>query len=337
MSEAQQPVVVEETPRKSRRMSLEEWQEGGGINGSWRAIPRAEQLRIKQIEALEQELLKPRSPWGTCSLPNGILWNNRGSSQPSLLTEVKLYELTGEEYNILNDQDASYYAKVHSVLGNCIKEVSSKDGAVVIQDSKIISNLPFGMMFLDRLFVMYALRRLAQGDVYPFVYACPKCKKDDLYAVDLRSVAIEPMVDPLTRVYTSTLPSGNVAVWHVLCGSDERELSEEKDADRKKNSLTRSVAARLDSLTFVSPERKTVPLSHLKLHQKIKEVNKLGGSDLQFLWDRFDEIEGDLDSEVDLKCQFCGHEFKVKTHTQGEGFFFPLLLLRVWKKNLLSA
>jgi hypothetical protein len=55
------------------------------------------------------------------------------------------------------------------------------------------------------------------------------------------------------------------------------------------------------------------------------------------LWDQFDSIEGDLDSKVDLKCQFCSHEFNVETHTRGEGFFFPLLLLRAWKKKLPSA
>ena len=332
------PMAPQSQPRKGRRMSLQDWQAGGGVNGEWRTeVPRAEQLRKAQMEALESELMKPRSPWGACSLANGIVWPNQSGGEPHLLTEIKLFELTGEEYNLLNDEDSTYYAKVHAILGNCIKQVATKDGAVTITDPRIIANLPYSMMFLDRLLVMYALRRLAQGDVYPFVHVCPKCKKDDLYAVDLRSIGVTPMEDPLKRTFTTVLPSGAVATWHVLCGSDERGLTELKEADRKKNSLTNSVAARVDSLTFEFPERKTVQMAAMSLPQKVKEVNKLGGRDIQHLWDQFDEVEGDLDSKVDLKCKFCSHEFSTETHTRGEGFFFPLLLLRNWKKNSSSV
>jgi len=329
MSESQEAPPSPE--RKSRRMSLEDWQSGGGVNGNFRTIPRAEALRKKQMDALEAELMKPRSPWGTCSLPNGIIIPDPQGEGQIRLTEVKLFELTGEEYDVLNAEGTTYYSKVHDVLVACVKGIASKDGKVNITDPRFISQIPYDMMYLDRLFLMYAVRMLAQGKIYPFIEKCPneKCGMEDLCAVDLGSIAVTPMLDPTTRQYTDSLPSGKSVTWHVLTGSDERLLAEEKDADRKKNSMTRGITVRVDMLDGK-------PLSNQNMALRTAQIKKLGGSDLQFLWNRFSEVEGDLDTEVELKCQFCRHEFKVETHTRGSGFFFPLLLLNSWKKNSTS-
>lgn len=253
----------------------------------------------------------PKSSVGIFDLPTGYL-----TADGELITEVQVKEITGVEEDMLAAPSIPAGKKVTQLLANCLMRVGG------IADPPSLVNAARGMVTGDRVFLMLAIRRVTLGDDFPFQAQCTECNHKHLAVVNLAELEIKPSKDPMKRVWDNTLPVSKKAVrWHVMTGKEEEALSR-VSASSKNDQLSLGIAARLDMLG--------------EQPSNLEAVKALGLGDRNFLRERFDEVEGGVETEVELACPNCGEEFKQDLDVSQSGFFFPSRIQKTSKRNTSS-
>lgn len=244
-----------------------------------------------------QQLETPKSTLGVFELPCGYL----DADTNDLYTEVQLREIKGREEDMLNSSKVPANKKLSSLLSGCIERIGP------ITDKGKIRVMVDEMMTGDRIFLLFALRRVSLGDDLPVRENCPKCKANNFYIIDTSDLRIQKMESPFKRVYDTTLPSGKSARFRVATGTDE--IAQSKMRVRNKEDLISTmILMRLELLDGESPT--------------LAAVADLGLRDRQALRKEFERVEGGIDLEVELDCPECGHEWK-KDLDMRPDFFFP--------------
>lgn len=265
----------------------------------------------KEKTFTENQLLIAKSPVGIFELPCGIL-----TLDNKLFTDVEVHEIDGAVEDMLASSNIPGYEKMNRLLAHCIKRIGPAT------DKGTLNQLPYEMAVGDRVFLIFAIRRVSVGDGYPFLVKCPNetCGKEDLHLINLADLPIKAMEDRMTRVFEETLPrSGKVVKWHVLTGQDEARMAKLTEKERDASRVTRRFWAHFDLLEGKPP--------------RIEDVKAVGSYDLQYLNERFDDIEGGVDTGLDLTCKFCRQDFEREVDIQQSGFFFPGAALKAWKKK----
>jgi hypothetical protein len=98
-----------------------------------------------------------------------------------------------------------------------------------------------------------------------------------------------------------------------MTGRDEDRLVKEtknaKGTDKNKTTFSLGIFMRVDLIDGKPPT--------------LADIQGLGLSDRNLLREEFQEIEGGLDTEVDLQCPDCEHDFAREVDVTQAGFFFP--------------
>lgn len=242
----------------------------------------------------QTQIETPKSAQGLYELPCGYI-------DPSgvLHVEVHLREMTGREEDLLASAKVSAQKKVNALLVACTERIGN------ISDKGQIQNIIPLLTQGDRVFMLVALRRTTLGDELPLEEECPSCNVKSNYIADLGTLERKPMADPMRRVFDMTLPSGKTVRYRVGNGLDEERVL--KVPDEEKPSMI--FLSRTELLNGKPPT--------------MLDIKNLGWKDRQALRAAFEDIEGGLDSKLELACPACGHEFDRDLDLGAQGFFFP--------------
>jgi len=264
---------------------------------------------------------KAKSGVGVFELPGGYI-----DSEGVLHTEVQLREMTGVEEDLMGSRSGNVLKRLNQVMANCIERLGS------ITDKRQIAEAIPGFTVVDRNFMFVALRRVSLGDDYKMRIECPKCDKPtprDM-VLDLNSLAVTKMPDPMKREYEVELPSGNMAVWRVMTGEEEEKLSTLREAAQSKDVLTYSLMMRLISVSgkeLSLGQRLKDSKGRVNLDKEGKEAFRLVKGmpirDRDFLRSQFREKEAGMDTDVEFECPDCDEIFVSTFDPAQMGFFFP--------------
>lgn len=247
----------------------------------------------------------PKSAIDGFELPCGYI-DNEGK----LHTSVEVAEMTGEEEEILAAKNMPIMKKMNKILSSCTRALGDYRDPHMIE--KIIPQLTQG----DRVFLLFAIRRVSLGNEFPFSTECPECKSENRLTVDLADLDIKHMPDPMLRVYEMDLPrSKKKAVMKVLTGIGEEAIS--KAAAVGKDVISIAILARLESLDGRPAT--------------VKDLKALSLMDRNALRDVWQDKEGGVDTGVPVQCMQCDHEYETEVDIGSSGFFTPGLVLKTWK------
>jgi hypothetical protein len=271
--------------------------------------PQADQGKAVQSAYLQQQLSEPKSKVGLFDLPCGFL-----APDGELITEVQLREITGVEEDLLAAKNIPGAKKMTQLIANCLVRL----GPVV--DKPILVNCARALTIGDRAFLMLAIRRVTLGDEFPYEAKCTECEKKFFVSVDLSTLEVKTMPDPKKRVYEVMLPRAQkVARWHVMTGKEEETLAKAKTDDR----ISAAVLCRLDTL-----DGQPATFDHVRAMSML---------DRDFLREQFDEMEGGIDTTLELECTHCGETFTTDLEVNQSGFFFPSRTRKILKPSTSSS
>lgn len=266
-----------------------------------------EQLNTqKEQMLLQQQVERPKSSNGVFQLPCGYL-----SPDNTVHREVAIREMTGREEDLLASKKTEGTKKMNELFVRCIERLGS-----LTEKSQIAAAVP-ELLVGDRTFLMFAIRRVTLGDEYPFRHRCPNCEKESLYMVDLSEIGIKEMPEPTKRSFDGKLPaSGKTYRFHLLCGRDEARLASVEDPEAK---MTQAMQMRLDMFDEKPATRDA--------------LQALGLLDRNAMRERFDEVDGGVDTAVELACPKCDHDYSTDLDIGQTGFFFPSATRKNSKKK----
>lgn len=229
-----------------------------------------------------------------------------------LHTYVEVTEITGTEEEILGAKNMPVIKKMNKVLANCTKVIGDITDPSKIE--KIIPELTQG----DRVFILFAIRRVSLGDDFPFTTECPNCKKETDLVVDLSELTTQKMLDPKLRVYDLVLPKSKKTVsMKVMTGHGEEAIS--KATTVGKDIISTAMLARIDAINGR-------PAS-------IADLKALSLADRNFIRNEWQDHEGGVDTNVDITCPACDHEYATDVDMGAPGFFDPARVQRLWRKK----
>lgn len=247
---------------------------------------------------VENQISDPKASQGLYDLPCGYL-----DESGELHREIKVREITGHEEDMLANPKVRPNKKLNELITRCVERVGQ------ITDKGKLSKIVLDMTVGDRLFTIFAIRRVTVGDYYTYEAKCPECNAVGRYTIDLGTLDVKAMPDPHERVYEVTLPSSKKVVkFAPMTGRGEEKLAE-LASKRKEDSLSLSLIMRV---LEIDGERPT-----------LKGMKDLSSADRAFLRRSFDDVEGGVDTTIDLECAECYAEFKQDLDVGQAGFFFP--------------
>jgi hypothetical protein len=240
----------------------------------------------------------PHSSVGVFELPCGYLDENG-----ELHRDVKVREISGHEEDMLASKKTANNKKLNTLLAACVERVGSVDSRGKL--AKVIKDLTMG----DRVFLLFAIRRVTLGDELPVREVCPACKTKSLFMVDLgEELEIKVMPAPMKRIYDVTTPSGKEVRFRVSTGHDEERVAKIQGG-KSKDSASQSLLMRLELLDGEPPD--------------LKSVKGLSMRDRHFLRAEFEKVEGGVDTSIEFTCTDCGHEWEKDLNIGARDFFFP--------------
>lgn len=253
--------------------------------------------RIHTVNQMET----PKSVNGIFELPCGYL----DPLTQELITTVQVREITGNEEDMLASTQIPSFQKITALLTGCVTRLGTEENKSKI--AQMVQHLPVG----DRVFLIFAIRRVTLGDELPVREKCPECRVQTLFMVDLaKDLESKPMKDPMKRVFDVMLPSGKRARFRISTGADEARLAKLSRRNTKKSdSLSQAILMRLELLEDEKPT--------------LQMVKSLGMRDRNFLRDQFQEVEGGVDTTLELECPSCGNEWEKDLDLSAANFFFP--------------
>ncbi len=264
---------------------------------------------------------EPKSGVGFFDLPGGFIDN-----EAVLHTDIELHEMTGVEEDLLGSRSGNVIKRLNQVMSNCIERLGT------ITNKQQITEAVRNFTMVDRNFIFVALRRVSLGDDYKMRVECPKCEKPtprDM-VLDLGSLTVTKMPEPMKREYDVELPRGKTAVWRIMTGIEEEKLSILREAAQSKDVLTYSIMMRLISVggkELSLGKRLKDSRGRVNLDREGREafrlVKGMPTKDRDFLRSQFREKEAGMDTDVEFECPDCGEIFISTFDPAQIGFFFP--------------
>jgi hypothetical protein len=246
---------------------------------------------------LAQQLATPHSSRGVFELPCGYLADNG-----EVWTEVEVSEITGAEEDMLASDEMGGDAKLEALLAGCTRRV----GPIVDRGriAAIIPELTSG----DRIFLLFAIRRVTLGHELAVREQCPnkQCNTKTLFTIDLRDLDIKKMPEPTKRIYDVTTPSGKAVRFRVSTGQDEKRMARVMKKERA-DAISLMMMMRIELIDGKAPDLKT--------------LKTLGMGERQWLRSQFQEVEGGVDTALELECPKCGTEWNSELKATAQSFF----------------
>lgn len=253
---------------------------------------------------IENQIRDAKGSRGSVNLPCGLLADNG-----ELYTDADIREISGHEEDMLASKKIQSSKKMGSLLAKCCTRLGPYTGEEL---ERQVKKLPIG----DRVLLLLRIRQVTLGDEFPYRHECPNCEYKGMFTVDLNDMEVRPMPDPLTRVYDKELSNGAKVRFHVMTGEDEERLQE---AMTESDKVTLTILARLDLLNEEAPTLETVKDLGMKLRNELRDL--------------FNEVEGGVDTSIEIECPRCQEEVTTELDITQQGFFFPSAALKKWKKK----
>jgi hypothetical protein len=245
-------------------------------------------------------LEEPKSTQGLLELPCGYL-----DDEGNLHTELELSELTGNEEDMLASRTVPTHKKMGVLIGRCVKRIGD------VTDKGKLAAIANKLTVGDRVYIMFGLRRITLGDSYPFRATCPRCNVESMFQVSMADLDIQKMPEPEKRIYDYELPSGATVRFRIMTGLDEERLAQFKKLADK---LSMALLVRIELLGGKPPT--------------MKDIKDMSMRDRDALRAYMDEVDGGVETELEMGCPNCGAEFEEQIDPGQPGFFFPSMTRR---------
>jgi len=244
---------------------------------------------------IENQIADPKPGVGSGTLPCGYL-----TDDGELLTDVWVREITGAEEDML----ASTKVKDHRKMGELITRCTMAIGPISDRDelSRMVPKLLVG----DRVYLFLLIRRVTLGDNYPFKSKCADCGYEGSFDVDLSSMTVKAMANPLLRSIDVVSPRGRKITMAPMDGIREERLSTFKNDNDKATLALVSRVTHIDGKPATIGDLKQLPLS-----------------ERNFLRDQYQDLEGGVDTTIEVTCPECRVEFNNELDITQRAFFFP--------------
>lgn len=214
---------------------------------------------------------------------------------------VEIVEMSGDEEDILAAPKKSFSEKLSKILANTIKRIGT------ITDKEQIAEITPKLTIGDRAVLLLALRCASLDKDYSYSIKCPSCDVPSNQTIDLYGLDVVSMADKKVREVVLVLPSGKKATVRVMSGEDEAKLGK---IGRNENTLSLAILARLRALDDnKKPDLKT--------------VKSLSYKDRLSIRDWYQTVEGGVDTEIEMSCPACHHEFGTTLDVGQTDFLFP--------------
>lgn len=255
---------------------------------------------------LEASIGDARSPVDMFELPCGYLDEAKGEVH----SLVQLRELTLEQEDLLSNQKIPLHQRIDSIFNYCVTRLGDLEKKAI---PAALKKLPI----TDRDYLFFALRRRSLGDVMPLREQCPYCQTTHVYNVDLASLPVYKLADPLVREKRVVLPSGKVCTVRQLTGADEHRRDAMKKVLGSRSLVVYLRLKELDGKSPVDPDA----------------VKVLSAADRDQILATAMELEGGLDTSVEITCKSCEMEFERSIDVTNPAFLYPSESQASWKKK----
>ncbi len=255
---------------------------------------------------INPQIEEPKSGVDSFTLPCGYL-----DSFGTLHTSVEVREMTGDEEEILAAKHMPIMKKLNTILARCTTAIGSiRDPDAMFE---VVQDLTQG----DRVFLLFAIRRVSLGNDFPLEAECPKCEAKSRLTVDLSDLEIRKMEDPKLRTYEITLPRDRKVAMKVLTGRGEEAISKASTAG--KDVISTAIMARIDAINGLKPS--------------ITDLKSLSLRDRNQIRDVWQDKEGGIDTAVEIQCHKCEYDYETDVDMASTGFFNPLAVQKAWRNK----
>jgi hypothetical protein len=271
----------------------------------------------------------PKSPELSFEVPRGFLLQEVKEGPLFQLDKIVMRELSGNEEDIIADEDTPIGQRLHQVVMGCVKSVSDSNGHTVDNPKhikKMFEIHPNGFLMCDSLLMLFKLSEVTVGDEHRQTIACDTCfDRDDagkkipykwtavLSKKQLKVVKCKG--DPLEYRRTFTTSRGSVVEWEMLSSTREEMFSE---IDDTKDKLTTPLLMRVVKIDGES--LKTDTKEALKVSKQI--LKDLPFMERKEIREQFDQ-EGGVDTEIEIDCPRCKKTLKRGLEMGPRDFFTP--------------
>lgn len=282
------------------------------------AAPTNTALNPAAQMAVQAQIETPKSTQGLFDLPCGYippLQQGETEADRRLLRDVHVREIKGDVEDMMASDKIAPARRMGQLIGMCIERLGTID-----HKGELLGTVVPDLLIGDRVFLLFCIRRVTLGDLYPFAARCPNpnCegnKSPFTYTINLADTEVVPMPDPMKRSYEVKLPkSGDEVVFHPMCGRDDELI-----APYKLDTVSLSMLARIDRLNGqpfrLRPDGKNRDLL-------VPRIQKWGLADRTFLRDAMLDQEGGVDTSLQITCTGCGLEYEEEMVLDA-GFFRP--------------
>lgn len=242
----------------------------------------------------------------TCVLPSGGILYGEDSPWHSGEVVYRMMSVADERYMAGARKDSD--SLVSEILQRCL--VSPAASKADVRD----------LLVADRAFLLVRLRQLSYGDAYGFSAGCPACQAIDRYEVNLANLDVEELAEGFIEPIKVELPLAKRWVELALPrGRDEEEVARQTKAFRKrfgKDGGDPSYTIRMASYI------RTIDGQPADFIERKSLVEGLYGRDSLAIRQAVEDVKLGLQTEVQLECPSCGHEFKIGMPMTDE-FFRP--------------
>jgi hypothetical protein len=218
-------------------------------------------------------------------LPTGWLDPETGR----IHTRVEIREMTGYEEDLIGDQRLPYHVRMNRILAGCTVKIGD------VTDKGKLERIMDELTSVDRMKILLMIRVASLGPMFDFNAQCPHCRVTGKYQVDLLTLQFAGLKDPKIRQYQVDLPSGKKATCRVLTGATEAKAITIPAGE---------VISGMILLRLVDLDGKGEP--------SLDDVKKMGLRDRMFLRQRFDDLEGGFERNIQVECRGCKQEFETQ-------------------------
>lgn len=174
------------------------------------------------------------------------------------------------------------------------------------------------VLVCDRFYALLQVRAATYGPLYEFGFQCSSevCREKFEWEVDLNELKVKMLPEAsktqfrTENKFQTKLGSTGRAVWFkLLTGSDETKSGAQR-AKAREQKITLSLATRIVDIDGVHPNDKMRFLDDLELQ------------DARDLIEAMDEVDGGVDTDLEVECTHCGH-IQLVSLPFGREFYLP--------------
>lgn len=176
------------------------------------------------------------------------------------------------------------------------------------------------VLVADRFHILMQMRIATYGPIYTFKYQCDRqsCRESFDWEIDLvkdlqyRQLPAESIDRFKTdNRFETTIPSIGRKCWFRLQTGEMEQKASQLARQRKVEVMTLSLASRI------------IEIDGVEGNDKLRFLDELDMDDAVALIDKLDEVDGGIDTDVNIECTACANSMAVKLPFERE-FWLPL-------------